>query len=169
MQYRLRLTTLKTSPQLQYFGTSLHNPRLWRFNRRSVIGGLGIGLFAVFLPMPLRMFPSASLAILCQVNLPIAVSLVWLSNPLTIIPICYTASHLGAWVLGSELQGNAFSFSTVWMLEMLQHTWQPFLIGSFVLSILGGVVGYIGGNLWWRYRVLRHWKQRQQRHAQNRL
>jgi uncharacterized protein (DUF2062 family) len=164
-RYLPQLAQIKDHPKLQFFGSRLHDPRLWHFNRHSLAGGMGVGLFAVFLPMPLRMFPSAALSIFCRVNLPLAVSLVWLSNPVTIIPIVYAAYYLGTRLLGETAQLQDFTWSSAWMLHTLSHAWLPFLIGSFMMSAIGGIVGYFGAHLLWRWHVWRAWKQRQQRRA----
>ena len=77
----------------------LHNVHLWHLNRRSVSGAVAVGLFCAYLPMPMETLVAAALAIVLRVNLPISVALVWLSNPLTWVPM-YGAGYLvGAWLL----------------------------------------------------------------------
>jgi hypothetical protein len=162
-RYMPQFAALKDHPKLKFFGRLLHDPRLWHFNRHSLAGGMGIGLFAAFLPMPLQMFLAAALSIFFRVNLPLAVSLVWISNPFTMPPIIYVAYQLGAWVLGENVQAMEFSLSSEWVLNTLSQAWLPFIVGSFMLSILSGIVGYIGVQMLWRIHVRRAWKQRQLR------
>ena len=62
----------------------LLEPELWHLHRRSVGGAFFIGLFCAFMPVPSQMVLAALLALVARCNLPIAVGLVWVTNPLTI-------------------------------------------------------------------------------------
>lgn len=73
--------TMQEHPHLQKFGKRLTDPKLWHLNRKSVAGGLALGLFIGFMPIFGQMFIAAALAILFRVNLPIAFMAVWISNP----------------------------------------------------------------------------------------
>ncbi|MGI9335066.1 MAG: DUF2062 domain-containing protein, partial [Gammaproteobacteria bacterium] len=67
----------------RFFGTLLHEPDLWHLNRNSVAWSVSVGLFMAFMPIPLQMVAAAAVAIVVGCNLPIAVTLVWITNPLT--------------------------------------------------------------------------------------
>ena len=162
-RYLPQLIRIKDHPKLRFFGARLHDPQLWHFNRHSLAGGMGIGLFAAFLPMPLQMFPAAALSIFFRVNLPLAVSLVWISNPFTMPPIIYITYQLGTWVLGDNVQAMEFNFSSDWVINTVSQGWLPFVVGSLVLSFLSGIIGYLGVQVLWRVHVRRTWKQRQLR------
>ena len=69
--------------QLSFLGERLHDPELWHLTRHSTAGGLSVGLFMAFMPIPFQMLLAAPAAILLRVNLPIAAVSVWISNPLT--------------------------------------------------------------------------------------
>ena len=68
------------------------------FTRNSSARGIGIGLFCAFLPMPFEMLPAIFMAIMLRGNLPFSIAGVWISNPITWIPL-YTPCYL----LGSML------------------------------------------------------------------
>ena len=72
---------------LKVFGALLHNPNLWHLNRNSVAGAVSVGLFIAFVPAPGQMVLAAAAAIAVGRNLPIAVLMVWVSNPLTMPPL----------------------------------------------------------------------------------
>src|SRR3546814_2139222 len=84
--------SIREHKSLRFLGSLLHDPNLWHLNRHSVARAMAVGLFAAFLPIPLQMLLAAALAITVRGNLPIAVSLVWLTNPLT-IPAVFFCSY----------------------------------------------------------------------------
>ena len=89
-------------------GELLHDPNLWHLNRRSVSGAFAVGLFLAWIPLPIQMVSAGLLALLLRVNLPLAVVLVWITNPLTMGPMFWSAWWLGAWILGDQRIPHAF-------------------------------------------------------------
>ena len=79
---------IKASRSLRFLGDLIHDPNLWHLNRHSVSRAMAIGLFWALIPMPLQMLAAAACAIPARANLPIAVGLVWLTNPLT-MPVVF--------------------------------------------------------------------------------
>ena len=89
---------IREHKHLQIFGDILHDPHIFHLTRRSVAGGVATGLFVCFLPMPGHMILAALVAIKLRVNLPLAVILVWITNPVTMPPIFYLAYKLGNYI-----------------------------------------------------------------------
>jgi uncharacterized protein (DUF2062 family) len=145
---------------LRHLGERLSTPNLWHLNRRSVTRAVSIGLFIAFLPMPGQMLIAAIAAIWARVNLPVCVSMVWFTNPLTMGPIFFCTYKVGTWLLGSPVQEVEFEATWQWLQTELFMVWQPFLLGSLVVglmvSFLGGLLIYCG----WRLDVWRRWKER---------
>ena len=150
---------------LRFLGKWLHNPRLWHLNRRSVAGGAAIGLFMAFIPMPLQMLPAAVFSVIFKFNMPIAVALVWITNPFTIAPISYFAYKLGGLLLGLPVHDIAFEPTWEWLVTEFRWIWQPFVLGSFVVSAVSAVTGYFLVHALWRMHVIRDWKRRKLRRA----
>src|SRR3954471_12439277 len=86
---------------LARFGTLLRHHNLWHLHRRSVAGGVAVGMFAGLIPgsNPVQFTVAALLAVLFRVNLPIAMIVTLYSNPFTIVPLYYLAFKLGQLVL----------------------------------------------------------------------
>lgn len=145
---------------LQVFGTLLHNPNLWHLNRYSVSSAFAIGLFMASMPMPFQMLPAALLAILFHANLPISVALVWLSNPITMPPFFYFCYKVGTWILQTQPRPFRFEISWDWLVHMLAHDWQPFLLGCLIVGISLALLGYLGMRIFWRWHVVREWEAR---------
>jgi hypothetical protein len=158
----LPLAKIKAHPRLQCFGALLHDPNLWHFNRRSLAGGMAVGLFCAFVPIPMQMILAAGIAILFRVNLPLSVTLVWLTNPLTIPPVFYFAYKFGAFLLGITPQPVAFSLTLEWLFNTLGNIWQPLLLGCFILGTTSALLGYLIIQLLWRLQVSRLWQYRRE-------
>ncbi|KHD11475.1 hypothetical protein PN36_18570 [Candidatus Thiomargarita nelsonii] len=155
------ISLFKSHPNLnKFFGKLLHDPNLWHLNRHSLAGGMAVGLFVAFVPFPGQMLLAAGLAILFSVNLPLSVSLVWVTNPITIPPAFYLAYKLGAMLLGLPTQAIELDFSPEWVFHTLANIWQPLLLGCFVLGAISALIGYWLVIFLWRLQVTRLWQIR---------
>lgn len=152
--------TIRRHKSLRFLGDVLHQPALWHLNRHAVAGAFFIGLMVAFVPVPFQMLLAAVLAILLRVNIPIAVALVWITNPFTMPPLFYFAYRVGRWALAAPPHDFHFEFSWHWLLHGLNHVWQPFLLGCFILGLLSGVCGYFFVQLAWRLYVNYKWRRR---------
>jgi hypothetical protein len=153
-------TTIKSNKNLQFLGDLLHDPNLWHLNKRSVSGGMAVGLFMAFVPIPMQMLLAALLAVVFRVNLALSISLVWITNPITMPPIFYFAYKLGAFLLRITPKHLNASFTLEWLLDVLDQIWQPFLFGCFVLSCISAVTGYFLVRILWRLQIRRLWNER---------
>ena len=156
---------IRTHKHLKFFGRLLHDPNLWHLNRHSVSGAFAIGLFMAFVPMPFQMIPAAALAILFRVNLPIAVALVWITNPVTMPPVYYFTYELGAWIMNTPAKDIAFEISWEWLATEFGRVWRPFLLGSLMAGIICAAAGYYGIRALWRWHVIRDWERRKKKRA----
>jgi len=148
---------------MQMFGSWLHDPNLWHLNRRSVSGAVAVGLFCAFLPIPFQMVVAAAGAILCRVNLPLAVAGVWITNPITIPPIFYFNYVVGETLLGMEPMPMDFELTLEWLTAELAHIWQPLLLGSLVMATVMAALGMLTVRLLWRMHIVSHYRKRKQR------
>lgn len=145
---------------LGFLGEHLHRPNLWHLNRRSVAKAFAIGLFCTWLPMPLQTVLAALLAILFYANLPLSVVLVFVTNPITIPPMFYFAYRLGSRILGTEIEPMNFAFSMEWISNVVEHSWQPLVVGSLLMAVISSIVGYLAVRLIWRFHIILRWQNR---------
>jgi len=96
----------------RWLGRALGNPALWHPTRRAVSGGVAVGLFVSWMPVPLQMLLAAVLASVLRVHVPVSVVMVWFTNPLTIGPLLYAAWRTGSTLLGRPPSGGAESTAT---------------------------------------------------------
>jgi uncharacterized protein (DUF2062 family) len=142
----------------RFFGDRINNRKLWIINRISVSRAVAIGLFCAYLPLPFQMLLAALLAILFRANLPVAVVLVWISNPLTFL-IIYTPPYL----LGLLITGEtAISLSNI-TIEMMMQQFAALWIGSLIFGTGLAIAGYILSNVVWRLMVTNRWTSRKKR------
>lgn len=146
--------------QLRFLGTILHDPNIFHLTRRSAAGGVATGLFVAFLPIPGQMIVSALAAILFRVNLPLAVVLVWLTNPVTMPPIFFLAYETGAKILNRTPHHVQFEPTLRWLETTFTQIWPSLLLGCFVLGTVSAVIGYVAIRVIWRAGVVKKWEER---------
>ena len=142
------------------FGQPLLSPGLWHLNRGSVAWAVSIGLFMAWVPVPFQMILAAGVAILVRCNLPVAVALVWISNPVTVAPLFFAAQKLGEWMLDVPPGDFRIELSLRWLLDELGKVWEPFLLGCFVMGLGSAILGQIAVRLLWRAHVTVSWRDR---------
>jgi uncharacterized protein (DUF2062 family) len=156
-------SSIREHKSLRFFGRLLHDPNLWHLNRRSVARAMGIGIFAALMPMPFQMVLAGLLAIWVRGNMPISVSLVWLTNPLTMPPVFYCTYKLGALLMQVPPRQLPDDLTWEWISGQLSTLWQPFLLGSLVAGVVLGALAYGLTLLYWRWWVGRQWRKRKAR------
>ena len=100
-------STILENRFLAKFGTLLTHHNLGHLHRRSVAGGVAIGLFTGLIPGPLQIVTGTLLAVLFRVNLPAMVLGTFWTNPFTIVPIYIVAYNIGSVVTGGPKFGAA--------------------------------------------------------------
>lgn len=169
--------SIRQNRYIAWFGPWLQHHNLWHLHRRSVAGGVAVGLFAGLIPgsNPVQFTAAALLAIGFQVNLPIAVFVTLYSNPFTIVPLYYAAFKLGQLVmlesnnglspLAFSLEGKGFSEWLPAVLNWLSSVGKPLLIGLPLLALLLAVAGYFLVDWAWQWHVRYEWYRRRRRRA----
>lgn len=151
---------LLANRQLRLLGRLLEDPFLLHLNRRSVAGGVAVGLFMAFMPVPVQMLLAALASILFRVNIIIGVSLVWVTNPITIPPVFFFTYLVGTWILGAPLHPETFQPTVEWFWQEFGNIWKPLLLGSLIVGSLASLSGYGLVHLLWRLHVVRQWHRR---------
>jgi uncharacterized protein len=145
---------------LKVFGSRITDPALWSLQRRNVTSAFALGLAICFVPLPIHLPLAALIAITVRINVPTIIGTVFLVNPLTVVPVFYTAYRVGCLVLGLTPQRFAFKFDFDWLQYGLGPMWRPFLLGCLVCSVLAGLAGWIGLELLWRASVRSRYRAR---------
>lgn len=154
---------LRAMRALKPLGEWIYEPKLWHITRSSTAMAFAIGLFCAMIPIPGQVFVAAFFAVRLGANLPISVTLIWITNPLTMPVIYYLAYKLGAFLLGTPLLPIEFTISWHWLINSLGAIWAPFLLGCGVMGLICGLLGWLTVNTLWRLRVARDWHKRRRR------
>jgi uncharacterized protein (DUF2062 family) len=117
-------------------------------NRRSVTRGVGIGLFWGFIPMPMQMAAVLATTPFIRFNVPIAISMVWLSNPITMPPMYYMEYLTGNFLLGREGLENV-ELTLEWFQNHIGDIFVPLYVGTAFYSIVVSGLIYLGLNWLW--------------------
>lgn len=141
---------VRSHKSLKWLGPVMHAPDLWRFNSRSVAGGVAVGLFFAFV-IPLGQFLVAAVAaLLLRVNLPVAMTSTLITNPFTYAPWYYLAYQIGAGVLGVPVADPPLAGavepdgwgSIAEGIASLMAMGKPLMTGLIILAVAFAVVGY---------------------------
>lgn len=151
---------LKQYKSLKFLGARLHESDLWHLNRRSVSLAFAIGLLVSWIPTPGQMIIAAVVALYIRANLPISVSLVWVTNPITMPAMYYFAYVVGLWVSGESSPEVDFEFSLTNIFSSLGDIGVPFLLGCLFLGVISALLGYFGISLFWRHSTVKRWRLR---------
>ncbi len=160
-RYKPSAESLRQSRWLGWLGPRAREPQAWRFDRRRVARGVAIGAFTAVL-VPVGQIPLAAVAALMLRASPLAAaSTTFISNPLTFGPIYYGAYQLGAVLLqsvglraealdgpGGEWQATGWGWTS-----FLDHA-QPLLLGTPLVALAAGTLGYFLTQGIWRRRVI---------------
>ena len=163
--------TVRENRYVARFGPRLQHHNLWHLHRRSVAGGIAVGLFAGLIPgsNPVQFTVGAVLAIIFRVNLPLSLLVTLYSNPFTIVPLYLLAYGLGQLVLlehgGPPSYPPAMSGKSLgeWLADLLHwltSIGKPLLVGLPILALLFAVVGYFAVDYAWRVYVRCAWQRR---------
>ncbi len=146
---------LRGNSQLRFaLGRLLHDPNLWYLNRRSVSGGVAVGLFVAWVPLPIQTLLAGLAALYFRINLPLSVVVVWVTNPVTIGPMYWSAWWIGAAILGSRHEPQRFELTFDWFFSELGRIWPSLLLGCALLGVASAGLGYLVCRMAWRYHVI---------------
>ena len=145
----------------------LQHHNLWHLHRRSVAGGVAVGLLCGLIPGPLQMVVAALLAIFFRVNLPVAAFTTLYTNPFTIVPLYLLAYQIGILVIGSANATVVPAFPDLHWSDGFSQLWawlillgKPLLIGLPLLAVGLAIIGYVAVRLIWRLIVVIKWRRR---------
>ena len=151
---------IKKNKSLRLFKIFFQKPNLWYFNKYSVSSAFAVGFFCAWIPLPFQMIFAAGASIIFNSNMPISISLVWITNPVTMPVLYFIAYKFGAYLLNVELTKFYFEPSFDWFISTLSDICMPFLLGCFVIGITGAIFSLLTTRLVWRFFIIKKWEKR---------
>ncbi|HEX2804461.1 MAG TPA: DUF2062 domain-containing protein [Sphingomicrobium sp.] len=144
---------------LRPFAHLFGHPSLWHLNRRSVPRALAVGLFAAFI-LPIGQFVLAALfAVPLRANVPLAAAATLVTNPITFPPVYIAAYRFGRFLLHHSSSEHADQLASSLGSQLLDVS-APTALGMLSFAVIGLVLGFAVGTVWWRFRLLRRWRTR---------
>ena len=160
---KVKETLKKYSPKrenlnLGWLSKYLNDPELWKWNKRTIAKAFAIGLFCAFLPMPAHTLLVAILAVLFSANILLSILIVWVNNPITMVPIYYFTYKLGASIMGIEMDPD-FEFSFGYLMDNFGAATIALWIGGIVVSIVSAILGYFSIITIYKYKAFKRVKR----------
>lgn len=128
---------------------------------RDFFGLLPIPFHSVFIVMAVLLF---------EVNLPISLMLAWLSNPLTLAPILYIGFWFGAHIYHVHMINKKMLLGVLHQISRwITHFGHGHIDLSLAKILISGLIVeafvfatilYIVTEIFWRWMVIRNWKNR---------
>lgn len=164
------------SRALRVFAPHLADPRLWHFNRHSLNKAVYIGVLSAFFPLPGQMPLALIGALIFRANVPMALGLTWITNPLTTLPIFYAGYYIGAKIIdvpmiSLRLIGRMLADFSLWILSDGANPFitykgtvsiTAFCVGLTILAIISSIICGLAFKGIWRYKTVANWQKRHQ-------
>lgn len=154
------LKSLLDQRSLRWLSSLSHDPNLLHLNRHSVSLAVFIGIFCAFIPLPIQTLLAIAMCFWLGANLPLAMIIIWISNPLTIPPMFFLTYKLGSYILNTQVSGFSVDLSWQWFAELGSDILLPLFLGSFICGTALGLIGYFFILSLWRWQVIKNWEIR---------
>ena len=129
-------------------------------NRKMIVRGVVLGLFIAFIPMPFQMAAVLLFMPIFRFNVPIAIAMVWITNPLTMPPIYVVEYYTGSFFLGTDITDVHMSIG--WFKDNIEDIFVPLYTGALFYSSLSAFSSYWLVNHFWKTSV--HKSKKKHRH-----
>lgn len=135
--------------KLDTFLDKYNLPRAYfNVNRKMITRGVLVGLFWGFIPMPMQMLAVMAVTPFMRFNVPVAIAMVWLSNPFTMPPMYYMEYLTGNFILGREGLPD-IELSLEWFSNHMGDIFLPLYVGTAFYSIVVSTCIYFLLNWLW--------------------
>lgn len=150
----------KSNPKLDAIMKKYKIPKdLLTVNRKMVSRAILVGMFVAMIPMPMQMLAVILIAPFFRFNVPIGVSLVWITNPFT-MPVIYYVEYLTGNFLLMQEGVYEIELTMEWFTDNIGNIFVPLYVGAAFYSVLFSVGGYYLINWLWINSVEKAKKKR---------
>lgn len=115
-------------------------------------------------------------SLIFRANVPMALGLTWITNPLTSLPIFYAGYYIGAKIIDApmislRLIARMITDFSLWLLSNGANPFvtyrgtvslAAFCIGLTILAIVSSIICGLAFKAIWRYKTVVSWQKRQQ-------
>lgn len=160
---------LQTRWYMRPFSFVFGDAAYWSLNRRNVTRAVALGLFIAFLPPPIpHTLVALALSVALRVNIPVTLTAIFITNPVTMVPLYYAAYWSGCYVLGLKPLTALPKMNEHDLLPAFHGPFlEPFVLGCLILGIAAAVIGYTILGLSWHFSLVRKFYKRKRLRYQN--
>lgn len=140
---------LRQSPARRWFARHFLDKRVWKPTQHTLSGGMAVGMFITLQLLPIQTPAAIILAAIFRVNIPIAIALCWVSNPVTVPFMAWLEYAIGKWVLALYTTVPTSPFPTH-LPESMVDAWivlkehaPVMLVGGIILGAVVALISYI--------------------------
>jgi hypothetical protein len=119
--------------------------------RKMITRGVTLGLFIAFIPMPMQMAAVLLFMPFFRFNVPIAIAMVWITNPFTMPPIYVVEYYTGSFFLGTEITDVQMTLG--WFQDNINDIFVPLYTGALFYSITSSFSAYWLVDHFWKSSV----------------
>jgi uncharacterized protein (DUF2062 family) len=117
-------------------------------NRKAITRGLSIGAFWALIPMPMQMAGVMAVTPFVKFNVPLAIAVVWLSNPITYPPMFYIEYITGNFLLQRDALAD-IELTMDWFSANWDLIASSLYAGAFFYATVVNALMYILTNYLW--------------------
>ncbi len=152
----------RSNPKLDAIMKKYKIPKdLLSVNRKMISRAILVGMFIAMIPMPMQMLAVILVAPFFRFNVPLGVSLVWITNPFTMPFIYYIEYITGNFILMREGVCD-IELTMEWFTDNIANIFVPLYTGTLFYSLLFSIGGYYLVNWLWILSVHEDKKRRGQ-------
>lgn len=129
-------------------------------NRRTVTRGIAVGTFWALIPMPMQMAGVMAVTPFLKFNVPLAIAVVWLSNPITYPPLFYLEYLTGNLLLGKESL-NGIELTMDWFKQHWDDIALSMYTGALFYATVVNALLYFCLNYLWIASVKKEKRERE--------
>lgn len=120
--------------------------------RKFILRGSILGLSIAFIPMPMQMLAVLLFMPIFRFNMPIAIAMCWITNPLTMPFIYMIEYNVGSFILGTSIENIQFDLD--WISNNFFTIFLPLYTGAIFLSTISSTIAYFTINYLWKKSII---------------
>lgn len=120
-------------------------------SRKMIARGAFIGIFIAMIPMPMQMLAVLLFTPFGRFNVPVALTMCWVTNPITMPFIYYIEYITGSFILASD--PLSVQLTLEWFNSNFDKILLPLYIGAFFYSVMLSFLSYYVITHFWKKSV----------------
>ena len=112
-----------------------------------------VDLFCGFLRIPFQIILCFLLFVIMNFNVPVAITLLWISNPVPMRAIFYLTHRLGILILGEPNTISSIGLLFSCWSSQLRAVLQPLILGALVFSFSLSSLAFVLVRFYWRWEI----------------